>query len=66
MSISEKFKCIKKHKQQMNTRDLCGSIDTHPKTYRLFDFINEIMIYDFEETPNYSKLVFMLKRTLLD
>jgi hypothetical protein len=32
----------------------------------LHDFIEEIMSYTFDETPNYNKLKFLLTKSLID
>jgi hypothetical protein len=66
MSLNDKFKCIKKRKQKMTAKDLCGNAETHPKTYRLYKFVGEIMNLEFSDTPNYAKIRFQLKSTLLD
>ena len=50
----------------MTTEDLCGKKQSNPLTFRLTDFVTEVMSIEFDETPNYNKLRFLLTRTLLD
>lgn len=66
LSKKEKFKTIKKIKLQQTARDLCGSENTSPDTYRLTEFVQEVFNMKFEEEPNYNKLRFILAKSLLD
>ena len=58
MSLVQKFKYVRKQKFSHCAMDLCGNSETHPKTYRLYKFVDDIFNLKFDETPNYSKLIF--------
>lgn len=66
LSKKKKFKLIKNVKSSITPRELCGTAAKNPETYRLEDFITEVMSIKFDEVPPYSKLRFLLTRALLD
>ena len=66
MSKKRKFRYIKSCKLNLTPLDLCGTKESSPVTHKLFDFVEEVMSIDFDETPNYNKLRFLLTRALLD
>jgi hypothetical protein len=66
LSKKKKFKLIKNVKASITPRELCGTAAKNPETYRLEDFITEVMSIKFDEVPPYSKLRFLLTRALLD
>jgi hypothetical protein len=66
MSKKEKFLFIKHQKLNLTSSNLCGTQITSPNTFRLHDFVEEVMSYSFDETPNYNKLKFLLTKGLID
>jgi hypothetical protein len=66
LSKKDKFNLIKNQKMMMTTKDLCGSVDQGLDVYNLHAFIDEVMLIDFKEEPNYNKLRFCLAKCLLD
>ena len=66
MSKKKKFRYIKNCKLNLTPLDLCGTMSNAPVTHKLLDFVEEVMKLDFDETPNYNKLRFLLTRALLD
>lgn len=50
----------------MTTKDLCGASVSNSRAFHLTAFVDEIMSYSFEETPDYEKLRFCLEKVLLD
>ena len=50
----------------MSTDDLCGRNSFDSRAFYITAFVNEVMSYKFEETPDYNKLRFLLEKVLLD
>ena len=50
----------------MTPESLCGHKEPGKETYRLYEFVKEVMSYKFEDEPNYNKLKFLLTKALID
>ena len=62
----QQFDIVKAEKFRMETKDLCGANEEESRAFHISQFVQEIMDYKFEETPDYNKLRFLLEKVLLD
>ena len=65
LSKKDKFKYIKNSKLSMSPLDLCGTKQRSPISNKFLEFVEEVMQLQFKDTPDYNKLRFLLKKTLL-
>ena len=62
----QQFDIVKAEKLKMQTKDLCGVRAEDSRAFYITKFVDEVMSYKFEETPDYNKLRFLLEKILLD
>lgn len=62
----KQFEIVKEEKFKMSTADLCGSSAVVSRAFYISAFVDEVMSYRYEESPDYNKLRFLLEKVLLD